>query len=50
MAVSYFGDTYFSAGDGAINYSEASTALAFAENYLQSFLRIGGYLSKSPYN
>ena len=50
IAVPYFGDTYFSAGDGAINYNEASTALAFTENYLQSFLRIDGDLSKSPYN
>lgn len=50
MAVSYFGDTYFSAGDGAINYNEASTALAFTENFLQGFLRISGDLSKSPYN
>ncbi|WP_462105228.1 hypothetical protein [Campylobacter concisus] len=50
MAVSYFGDIYFSAGDGAINYNEASTALTFTENFLQGFLRISGDLSKSPYN
>jgi hypothetical protein cfetvA_11654 len=46
IAVPYFKDTYASAGDGAINYDEASTALAFTENFLQCFLRIGGDLSK----
>ena len=50
IAVPYFEDTYASAVDGAINYNEASTALAFTENFLQGFLRIGGHLSKSPYN
>ena len=42
MAVSYFRDTYFSTGDGAINYRRSVDCV--------SFLRIGGDLSKSPYN
>ena len=46
IAVPYFEDTCASAGDGAINYNEASTALAFTENFLRGFLRIGGDLSK----
>ena len=50
IAVPYFEDTYVSTVDGAINYNEAPTALAFTENFLQGFLRIGGDLSKSPYN
>jgi len=50
IAVPYFEDTYASTVDGAINYNEAPTALAFTENFLQGFLRISGDLSKSPYN
>ncbi|WP_258031101.1 hypothetical protein [Campylobacter concisus] len=40
--MSYFRDTYFSTGDGAINYRRSVDCV--------SFLRIGGDLSKSPYN
>ena len=46
IAVPYFEDTYASAGDGAINYDEAPTALEFTENFLRGFLRISGDLSK----